>query len=200
MKYSLSMIVALGLVMTCSAATYYISPTGDDANPGTEAQPFQTIQKGLESATDGDTVRLLEGVYENYSTFSNLYSLSMHFFGTKADGTFFNGIKILGEGPHKTVLRYTDNPGRSRYIRVSGHDVEIGGFKLELPALADAGYDCGFHLFLATNSFIHDVWIEMPAGSVQNCGVQVQYGNGNWMNVISNVLVDGGSAGIKNRY
>jgi hypothetical protein len=51
------------LVPSISLATYYVSPDGDDANPGTETAPFRTIQKGADVAQRGDTVLVKSGVY-----------------------------------------------------------------------------------------------------------------------------------------
>ena len=45
------------------ATTYYVATTGNDANPGTQAQPFRTIQKGVSAAANGDTVRVASGTY-----------------------------------------------------------------------------------------------------------------------------------------
>jgi hypothetical protein len=44
-------------------ATYHVSPTGSDSNPGSEARPFRTIQKAADSAKPGDTVLVDDGVY-----------------------------------------------------------------------------------------------------------------------------------------
>jgi hypothetical protein len=52
---------------TCAIAgqTYYVGTGGSDSNPGTQAQPFATIQRGLTAAQAGDSVNLLSGVYRN---------------------------------------------------------------------------------------------------------------------------------------
>jgi parallel beta-helix repeat protein len=46
-----------------TAATYYVATTGNNDNPGTQAQPFRTIQKGLDTLRAGDTLYLRGGKY-----------------------------------------------------------------------------------------------------------------------------------------
>jgi MYXO-CTERM domain-containing protein len=46
-----------------SAAEYYVSPTGSDSNPGTQASPFATVQKANNSAAAGDTIWMRAGTY-----------------------------------------------------------------------------------------------------------------------------------------
>jgi hypothetical protein len=47
-----------------SACTLHVSPDGSDANPGTEVDPFQTIQKAADVAKAGDVVCVMAGVYQ----------------------------------------------------------------------------------------------------------------------------------------
>ena len=44
-------------------AQYYVSPEGSDQNPGTQAEPFQTIQKAAGIMIAGDTCFIREGIY-----------------------------------------------------------------------------------------------------------------------------------------
>src|SRR5919109_1759957 len=46
-----------------SGVAYYVSPSGSDANPGTKAAPFRTIQKAADVVNPGDVVIVGEGVY-----------------------------------------------------------------------------------------------------------------------------------------
>lgn len=48
------------------AATFYVATTGNDANPGTPAQPFRTIARGIFVAIDGDTVQVAAGTYAEH--------------------------------------------------------------------------------------------------------------------------------------
>jgi hypothetical protein len=38
------------LAVNANSTTYYVSPSGDDNNPGTEESPFKTIQKAVDLA------------------------------------------------------------------------------------------------------------------------------------------------------
>ncbi|HEV2666424.1 MAG TPA: DUF1565 domain-containing protein, partial [Blastocatellia bacterium] len=53
-------------------ATYHVSPTGSDSNPGSEARPFRTIQKAADSVKPGDTVLVGDGIYA-YSGSNDCY-------------------------------------------------------------------------------------------------------------------------------
>ncbi len=44
-------------------ATYHVAKTGNDANPGTLAQPFQTLAKGITVLTAGDTLYIRAGTW-----------------------------------------------------------------------------------------------------------------------------------------
>jgi hypothetical protein len=43
---------------------FYVATSGNDANPGTAAQPWLTIQKAMNAATPGSTVNLRGGTYK----------------------------------------------------------------------------------------------------------------------------------------
>lgn len=62
-----SLLITLLLLLLAApfarAATYYVATTGSDTNPGTQAQPFKMIQKGLNSAANGDTIQVASGTY-----------------------------------------------------------------------------------------------------------------------------------------
>lgn len=62
----------LGLIGSGHAATYYVSPSGNDANTTTQAQsistPWKTIQKAASSMVAGDTCLIRAGTYRETVT------------------------------------------------------------------------------------------------------------------------------------
>jgi hypothetical protein len=65
MKRIFLTVFMLLLAPAAFAATYYVSNTGLDENPGSETKPFASIQKGVDTATvPGDTVIVEDGIYK----------------------------------------------------------------------------------------------------------------------------------------
>jgi parallel beta-helix repeat protein len=50
-------------VAQINAATFYVSPAGNDNNPGTKESPFRTIQKAVNQSNAGTTIYVREGTY-----------------------------------------------------------------------------------------------------------------------------------------
>ena len=48
--------------------SFYVSTAGDDANPGTQAAPWRTIQHAADTARAGSTVNVRGGIYEERVT------------------------------------------------------------------------------------------------------------------------------------
>ena len=63
LRYILPVILALSLAAVGHSADYYVSTTGDDSNPGTESEPWATIQRAADTATAGDRVLIRGGIY-----------------------------------------------------------------------------------------------------------------------------------------
>lgn len=88
--------------------TYYVSPTGNDSNPGTQAQPWKTIQKAANTVTAGDTVYVQSGTYDERVSIS-------------ASGT--SSVPILFQGQGTVTLNgfvFTGN-----YIQIKGFTIQV---------------------------------------------------------------------------
>ena len=54
------------------SAEYFVSPDGNDKNPGTLKKPFRTIQKAVTSVKSGDICYIRGGRYEESIKINNL--------------------------------------------------------------------------------------------------------------------------------
>src|SRR5690242_4736273 len=57
------MLLYIGARTIPEGTTYYVTRSGNDANPGTSAQPWRTIQKSATILKPGDTVQVAAGQY-----------------------------------------------------------------------------------------------------------------------------------------
>ena len=80
-----------------NAATYYVSPTGNDASAGTLAQPWRTVEHNL---SPGDIMYVRGGTY--VSTKAN--SASVHNMIQNLTGTVLNPIKIWAYPGEKPIF------------------------------------------------------------------------------------------------
>ena len=134
-KILIGLVLLLTLLPTLtSATTYYVSTSGSDSNPGTQAAPWKTIQKAANTMVAGDTVYILAGVYkekvnipksgepEKYITFSNYGTDEVIIDAENGVRDFcidingksylkFIGLKLVNAGPTgwRAGLRAIDN-------------------------------------------------------------------------------------------
>ncbi len=75
-------------------ADYYVSPAGDNENPGTFSLPLKTIQAGIVKLQPGDVLHVLPGVYRESANFIR-------------SGSLGNPIKVIAE-PGTVILNGTE--------------------------------------------------------------------------------------------
>jgi Right handed beta helix region len=67
MKKSLLFFISFGaslfLCATTRANTFYVSTSGNDANPGSQVQPWRTLQYAVDRISPGDTILVESGTY-----------------------------------------------------------------------------------------------------------------------------------------
>jgi alpha-N-arabinofuranosidase len=62
-KQFAALLMTLALAATARAANFHVASAGSDANPGTQAAPFRTIQHAADLAQPGDVITVHEGIY-----------------------------------------------------------------------------------------------------------------------------------------
>lgn len=90
----LLIIPILLICLVTSAATYYVSPSGSNSNPGTLAQPFLTIQYGIDRLTSpGDILYVRGGTYTPSATSGGGWYNAVYISSAR-NGTSGNTIKV----------------------------------------------------------------------------------------------------------
>ncbi len=81
--------------LASAAQTFYVSPAGNDANPGSESAPWKTIGRAAAALGPGDTAMVMDGSYtEGELVFTN-------------SGTTTQPITVKAQHTHRAVLSST---------------------------------------------------------------------------------------------
>lgn len=84
--------------IVAQSATYYVSLTGSDSNPGTLSQPFKTFAKAVKPLRPGDTLYIRGG----------LWTTQLDLQANNTTGTSAGWIKIAGYPGETVTIRYAD--------------------------------------------------------------------------------------------
>jgi MYXO-CTERM domain-containing protein len=120
--FSFWLIVGLGFfaAKNAFAAEYYVSTTGSDSNPGTQASPFATLTKGVSSAGAGDTVYIGGGTYYPSGGFTF----------SKSGTSDTNRIKYWAVPGEKPVFDFSKVSGSPEAFTVSGSWLHFKGIEI----------------------------------------------------------------------
>ena len=103
------------------ATNYYVSPSGNNSNTGLYPNtPFQTIQKGHDVATAGDTVFIMDGIYSSSTT--TLLKITR-------SGTANAYITFKALAGHKPKIFISGNVWNA--VTINGNYIVIDGIELE---------------------------------------------------------------------
>lgn len=172
--------------------SFYVSTTGNDANPGTLSAPWRTIQHAADTARPGSTVNVRGGIYEERVT--------INVSGNANDGfiTFRSnpGETAVFEGGHLTPDRRSGMLviHDKSYIRIEGF--EIRNFRTAEHRLTPLGISvtgAGSHIELLHNN-VHHIennfqGRDRPGSGGNGFGIAV-YGT-DARNPISDLVIDG---------
>ena len=93
-------LLSLFAAATLSGAEIFVSPAGDDRNPGSANKPLATIKAAAARAAAGDTVKIAPGVYREQITFrkSGKENRPVTFLGTRGkNGEFLTIVEAPGK-------------------------------------------------------------------------------------------------------
>lgn len=115
---ALAMILGNVIQVQAAGSVYYVSPTGNDANPGTAAAPFKTFAKANSLLTAGSTLNIYAGTYNEQLKISK-----------SGNSSAWITVKPLG-GAVVIDMKNAAVSGinvRASYVSVSGLEVKNSG-------------------------------------------------------------------------
>ncbi|WP_413937131.1 right-handed parallel beta-helix repeat-containing protein, partial [Nitrospira sp. BLG_1] len=96
------------------AAIYYVATTGNNGSDGSEATPWQTIQKALDTMVAGDTTFVFGGTYN---------TAGVRF---KTSGTDSNPISLLNYPNQRPIIRCTSTSQQVLLQNATAYNLPIG--------------------------------------------------------------------------
>jgi len=113
--------------------TVFVAKYGNDINgDGTKEKPYLTIQKAINESSDGETIRVFEGVYEENVVVNK------------------PGLSLLGNGSTTTTI---DGGGSGDVVRITSDGVIMKGFNVQNSE--EFGPYAGIHM-LSNNNRIEE--------------------------------------------
>ena len=183
----LSCLVLLWLgMLPLLAVDRYVSPTGSNSNPGTLAQPYLTIAKGITSAAAGDIVYVRAGTYAERLNLNGK---------TATVGSPIVIRNFPGESPIIDPSATTGEPivriQNCRYITIQGF--EIRNFKTSSRSVTPIGIRItgssqGIQIL---DNRIHDIWQSYAVLDDFGANAHGILVYGNSATAISELVIDG---------
>ena len=160
------------------ATCYYVTPSGNDANAGTQSAPFKTLQRAANVVNPGDGVLVGAGVYTGSSTAVVTISRS----GTSSAWITFSG--------QPGAIVDGQNNASQTGIAIRGNYIVVRGFEVRGSDRGGIDFYNGSslpHDALIAHNYIHAIGKECTDDTGGRVGVNA-YGNN--LTIDGNLIVD----------
>jgi hypothetical protein len=158
---------------TGAGVCYHVATTGNDANPGTAAQPFRTIQKAADIVNAGDGVLVENGVYTGGATV-----VYINRSGTEANRIVFRAANRWG------AIINGNNNASTTGIAIPGGFVWVEGFEVRNTGRYGIDTDVGHDQVVIGNN-VHDIGRACTSGTGGIVGIDAYASGlviaGNWI-------------------
>ena len=167
----LSMFLVFIAVIPAQASIYYVATDGNDANSGSELQPFKTIKKGISAIKSGDTLYVRGGIYPEQIN-SNSQTIPT--------GTSWQDAPVISAFSGETVILQPG--GGSEVINLSRSNIQyviFSGLVLDASNLqrsCSSGYGCSYGIG-ATNGAHHVRFAKIEIKNAAGSGVLITRGS-----------------------
>ncbi len=110
----LSFVMLLAVLGLAQPTEVWVSVSGDDNNPGTQTQPFKTIQKGINTVAPGGKVNVEAGTYTESIVIQK-------------------PVQVIGEGASSTFIDLSSDPNAGTVVTIQNlnGDVTLSGFTIK---------------------------------------------------------------------
>lgn len=116
-------VLLAALAVSVRGATWYLSAnSGDDGNNGSESEPFRTLERAVDAASEGDTLVLMPGVYSGPDN--------------KVEIDF--SLTLMASEAREAVLSWTDNDDDDWWVVYAEDDAEVSFIGLKFVAAPTA--------------------------------------------------------------
>ena len=140
-----------------STRTLYVSTTGNDSNPGSQAKPYLTLQQAANEAKPGDTINVRGGAYCEKlapTTSGDAAKGYITFKSQPGETAVVDGGCLTPSEGHGALIELHN----VSYIKIEGF--EVRNYKTSDPRRTPAGirvFGGGSHIELLNNN-VHDIW------------------------------------------
>jgi hypothetical protein len=183
---SILFLLFCGVQSVLFCQSFYVSTTGNNSNPGTEAQPWLTIQHACNSATPGSTVYIKQGTYPTVGLWMNVSGTAGNYITFTRFGS---DVVVIDGGSTNTQVELLNIVDQS-YLKIIGLQFRnaMGNYSKGVVIRGSS-----HHIEVSQNTIDNIHFSTNPSATVtssKNANALLVYGD-NATNTITDITLDG---------